>query len=181
MPGIRLGGMDLVTTRAAASLADPEHRLPARREAVPMTRCVRWMTVFVCQIFRRGYCRAVSQGQTVQTDTIETKIPARLDRLPGRAFRPGAGAMTASPGMSLVAARPREDRELDRGFDAIVAALDQHGPSRRDQLAQMAGARYWGPGRFPTAVPEAAAEGRVRRLSRSTLAPARHDDRDSAE
>ena len=43
------------------------------------------------------------------------------------------------------------------------------------------GARYWGPGVFSEALRKAVAEGRVRRLTRTTFAPAdtSNDDRAS--
>jgi hypothetical protein len=54
----------------------------------------------------------------------------------------------------------------------IARALAERGATDREQLAQLVGARYWGPGRFRTALREAVAEGRVQRVSRSTYAPA---------
>jgi hypothetical protein len=50
-------------------------------------------------------------------------------------------------------------------------ALDERGPTDRDKLAELVGARYWGPGRFRAALREAVGDGRARRLSRSTYAP----------
>ncbi len=87
-------------------------------------------------------------------------------------FRPGPGSFAASPGLSLTGGTgPPDEAALDREIEAISHALDEHGATRRDELARMVGARYWGPGRFPAAVREALAEGKARRLSRSTLAP----------
>jgi len=53
----------------------------------------------------------------------------------------------------------------------IEKALDEHGATERRDLAQMVGARYWGPGVFREALREAIAEGTVRRTSRSTYEP----------
>jgi hypothetical protein len=58
--------------------------------------------------------------------------------------------------------------------DRIGRAVDEHGVTDRDELARLVGARYWGPGRFSNALREAAAEGRVRRLSRTTYGPRQH-------
>jgi hypothetical protein len=40
----------------------------------------------------------------------------------------------------------------------------------RRELAQLVGARFWGPGRFPAALREAVESGRVRRVSRNRFA-----------
>ncbi len=93
-----------------------------------------------------------------------------------RRFRPGPGSMMASPGLSLMPDRDRADVDLDREIETIARAVDEHGPTRRDELAQLVGARYWGPGRFSTALREAVSEGRVRRLSRSTVGPPEDGD-----
>jgi hypothetical protein len=54
----------------------------------------------------------------------------------------------------------------------ISRALAERGPTERDQLYEIVGGRYWGPGRFRRALREAIDEGRVRRLSRNTYAAA---------
>jgi uncharacterized protein YcaQ len=64
------------------------------------------------------------------------------------------------------------DDDLDREIDVISRALAERGPTERDQLHELVGGRYWGPGRFRNALREAVDEGRVRRLSRSTFAAA---------
>jgi MFS family permease len=53
----------------------------------------------------------------------------------------------------------------------IERALSEHGSANRRELARRTGARYWGPGRFPRALREAVAEGRVRQLRRDQYAP----------
>jgi hypothetical protein len=63
---------------------------------------------------------------------------------------------------------------LDSEIRAIEKALDEHGATERRELAQMVGARYWGPGVFRDALREAVIEGTVRRASRSTYEPV-HD------
>jgi hypothetical protein len=62
---------------------------------------------------------------------------------------------------------------LDREIDAIADALDGDGTLSRDELAARVGARRWGPGRFRYALREAESEGRIRRVSRTTYAPAK--------
>jgi MFS family permease len=109
----------------------------------------------------------------------EERIRARLARLHERErrgmrrWRPGPGAILYSPGMIGTASRsmPVSDLDLDREIDSIARALDERGATSRDELARAVGARYWGPGRFRTALREAVDEGRARRLSRTTYAP----------
>jgi MFS family permease len=90
-----------------------------------------------------------------------------------RRFRPGPSDTLYSPGMVGTASRwaPTAEQDLDREISLISRALDERGPTDRDDLAELVGARYWGPGRFRDALHEAEDEGRVRRLSRTTYAP----------
>jgi hypothetical protein len=89
-----------------------------------------------------------------------------------RRFHPGPSRDLYSPGMLGTASHwaPASDEELDGEIDAIARALDERGPTDRDNLYQAVGARYWG--RFRGALNAAVLEGRVRRLSRDTFAPA---------
>jgi hypothetical protein len=93
-----------------------------------------------------------------------------------RRFRPGPGRSFYSPGMmgtsgagSRVLARSRED--LDREISMIAEALRQHGALERDELRNLVGGRYWGPGRFAAALRAAIEEGLARRRSRTVLEP----------
>ncbi len=79
----------------------------------------------------------------------------------GERYRPGPGR-AVSPGMWVSAATP--PAPLEREVEAIVRALDAQGPTERAALAQLVGARRWGPGRFRGALVQAIVEGRVRRL-----------------
>ena len=93
-----------------------------------------------------------------------------------RRYRPGPGTGYEffSPGMVGTAGATRraaEGRCLDHEIEAIGRAVDERGPLRRDELARLLGARFWGPGRFGTALAEATQEGRVRRLRDATYAP----------
>jgi MFS family permease len=60
---------------------------------------------------------------------------------------------------------------LEPQIEAIERTLAESGPTERRRLAQLVGARYWGPGRFRLALQEALREGRVRRVSRNVVAP----------
>ena len=98
------------------------------------------------------------------------------ERAGRRRYRPGPGPGETfySPGMFGTSIRSRQASPalLDREIDAIVQTLEQSGPLRRDELARRAGGRRWGPGRFANALGEAVAEGRIRRVSRTTYAAA---------
>jgi MFS family permease len=89
-----------------------------------------------------------------------------------RHWRPGPGAAMSSPGMVGTAYHSREDsgEALEREIEAIDRALMEHGELRRQDLARLVGARFWGPGRFAAALRQACEEGRARRISRATYA-----------
>ena len=59
---------------------------------------------------------------------------------------------------------PRTNPYLATEVDALVAALERGGPQSAARLARSAGARFWGPGRFRTAVRSGLASGRIRRI-----------------
>jgi MFS family permease len=86
-----------------------------------------------------------------------------------RRYRPGPGRLTTSPGMRLWAPDTEEDRE--REMEIIERALEDRGSANRRELRRRTGARYWGPGRFQTALREAIGEGRVKRLRGGEYAP----------
>jgi MFS family permease len=92
-----------------------------------------------------------------------------------RRFRPGPGDHLYSPGMFGTASRwaPTAEQDLDREIETIGRALEDRGPLDRDELADLVGARYWGPGRFGSALQAAVDEGRAEHLSRGRYGPAR--------
>jgi MFS family permease len=94
-------------------------------------------------------------------------------RPPARRFRPGP-ARIGSPGM-LVSA-PLPPAVVEHEVDIIDRALQDHGSANRRELSRRVGARYWGPGRFRSALRAAVAEGRVKRLRGGEFAPAGSDD-----
>jgi hypothetical protein len=102
------------------------------------------------------------QGR-VEQRTLRERSGARRYRL-----GPGAGIyVPAMLGSTISAPAPDAERRLDQEIERIGRTVDEHGVTDRDELARLVGARYWGPGRFSEALREAAAEGRVRRLSRT--------------
>ncbi len=90
-----------------------------------------------------------------------------------RRYRPGPGRYLYSPAFVGTASRwaPSAEEDLDREIAGLERALREHGALSRRELADVVGARYWGPGRFRAALSEAAYEGRVRRLSRDRYEP----------
>ena len=75
----------------------------------------------------------------------------------------------SSPGMAVSAPVPRV--AFDREIAAIERAVAESGPTERRELARLVGARFWGPGRFASALHEAVRAGKVQRVSRSRYGP----------
>jgi MFS family permease len=89
-----------------------------------------------------------------------------------RRYRPGPGGGMYAPMMAGTWSAPDPAAGLlEPQIEAIEQTLARTGPTERRQLAQLVGARYWGPGRFRLALQEALREGRVRRVSRNVIAP----------
>jgi MFS family permease len=89
-----------------------------------------------------------------------------------RRFRPGPGGGMYAPMMAGTwSAGDPAAGMLEPQIEAIEQTLARTGPTERRRLAQLVGARYWGPGRFRLALQEALREGRVRRVSRNVIAP----------
>ncbi|HET8588250.1 MAG TPA: MFS transporter [Nakamurella sp.] len=123
---------------------------------------------------RAEQARLHLREEAEREDRIRRRIQQRqaggLARL-----RPGPGTALAPLWSGGPASRHSTEVALDREIEVIGRALDHHGPTERQELARMVGARYWGPGRFGAALDNAVAEGRVRRLSRRTFGPASPD------
>ncbi len=93
-----------------------------------------------------------------------------------RRFRPGPGPLPYGRLGTLDPQRAAtSERELDQQIDILARALHEHGPTERQELARLVGARYWGPGRFGQALGAAVDEGRAQRLSRRTFGPAERE------
>jgi hypothetical protein len=93
-----------------------------------------------------------------------------------RRFRPGPGIAFFSPGMLGTAGTASRyaamsDVDLDREIDVLGRTLYERGAITRDELARIVGGRFWGPGRFRTALREAVGEGRAERVSGETYGP----------
>jgi hypothetical protein len=123
--------------------------------------------------------RAEAAERRRRADELEARIRDRVMRRESRE-RAGLRRLRPGPGSRLHAGRsgglePRSrtgaEEALDREIDVLARALDEHGPTDRQDLAQLVGARYWGPGRFSDALRAAVDEGRARRLSRRSYGP----------
>jgi MFS family permease len=93
------------------------------------------------------------------------------ERAGRRRFRPGPGSTLYAPRMAGTGPIAESPSALESQIERIEQALEHEGPVDRRRLAQIVGARYWGPGRFGLALQEALREGRARRISRNTIAP----------
>ncbi|GAA1790776.1 MFS transporter [Actinomadura chokoriensis] len=103
----------------------------------------------------------------------------REERTGLRRFRPGPGRAFYSPTMMTgwtTDWASGADLALDREVNTIAQALVEHGPTPRTRLAEMVGARYWGPGRFRAALREAVHEGRAKPLARNQYGPPENND-----
>jgi len=107
-------------------------------------------------------------AQGTETSEEDAKTPEATTPPPPRSrrdrYRPGAGTVRSSPGMW--ASVPVTPIPLDHEVEAIVRALRENGPTDRTRLAQLVGARRWGPGRFRGALVDALLKQRVRRVGR---------------
>jgi MFS family permease len=113
--------------------------------------------------------------KAAQAQRIRRRVEARerRERTGRHRYRPGPGRLGASRGLTPSAGEVDSGADLDREIEIIGRALEDHGSANRRELARRVGARYWGPGRFRSALHEAVAEGTVRRLRGGEYAPAR--------
>jgi len=113
--------------------------------------------------------------EAMRTQRIRRRIEAReqRERAGRRRYRPGPGRLGASRGLAPSAGEVDSGVDLDREIEIIGRALEDRGSANGRELARRVGARYWGPGRFRTALREAVADGSVKRLQSGEYAPAR--------
>jgi MFS family permease len=113
----------------------------------------------------------IAQPLTAQEAEEDEAAPPAPPAPPSRRqrYRPGPHSPSSSPGMTVTFPLPPQSIDVEK--DRLAALVAEHGPIDRAELARLAGARLWGPGRFSRALGEATAEGRIRRAGRSRLAP----------
>lgn len=121
--------------------------------------------------------RAEERAEAAEADRRRRQITQRQQALEERErsglrrWRPGPPSVVGSWGLGVDPARAAANEALEHEIDMIDRALQARGPIRREALADMVGARYWGPGMFSSALRVAVAEGRVRRLRGRVYAP----------
>ena len=120
--------------------------------------------------------------EALRTERIRRRTEARdlRERAGRRRYRPGPGRLGSSRGLASSLVRDDDGAQLDREIEIIGRALEDHGSASRRELARRVGGRYWGPGRFRSALREAVAEGAVRRLPGGEYAPAEPGDSPSS-
>ncbi|MER6821601.1 MFS transporter [Streptomyces cellulosae] len=101
-----------------------------------------------------------------------------------RRYRPGTGQGNRmySPGMAGTAGAASRtsamaEQRLDDEIEQITHALQESGPTSRDELKKAVGGHSWGPRRFRRALRESERESRVRDVGHDTYAPADGRDR----
>jgi hypothetical protein len=67
----------------------------------------------------------------------------------------------------VTSVRASRDTSIDGEIATLVRVVSENGPMTRSHLAALAGARYWGPGRFQRAMRAAIWQNRIRRVSRT--------------
>jgi DNA repair exonuclease SbcCD ATPase subunit len=128
---------------------------------------------------------AAAATRATARHAVEERIRARLERRHGRAraglrrYRPGPGGLPTGRGPA--ATSPVPVQALDNEIQAIRRALAQHVSAERHELAQLVGARYWGPGVFQRALRDAIADGDIRPTSRNTYETADGADSSTEE
>ncbi|HET8604948.1 MAG TPA: hypothetical protein VFM09_13550 [Marmoricola sp.] len=118
----------------------------------------------------------LEQGR--EQESREREAREREERIARRVERREQGRGRFKPGLSrgvpwqLGAPDAQAQEEaLDHEISMIENAVREEGPLEEDNLRELVGARFWGPGRFRPAVKEALAEGRVVRVGHNRLAP----------
>jgi MFS family permease len=107
---------------------------------------------------------AVGKADPVARGTPGKRRDAGPPRLgPGSAFYSPGQIGTAGTTSRWAAA---SDEACAWEIEVIVRSVDRHGPIKREALEAYIGGRFWGPGRFSSALRRAVAGGRVRRVSR---------------
>jgi hypothetical protein len=81
-----------------------------------------------------------------------------------RRFRPGSSSSGGwSPFLSSSSAADAA-ADLEREIAMLERALEDRGDLQRNELIEVTGSKYWGPGRFGKALRAALDQGRVRKV-----------------
>lgn len=98
------------------------------------------------------------------------RVTRRLRETVGR-YRPGpsysgTGIWTPMP----AGTEPTTDLQVDAEVNDLSRIVEERGIITRQRLFKELNARYWGPGRFHTALHQALAQGRIKRVRRGLYA-----------
>ena len=123
--------------------------------------------------------RRAREARDSQRRELEDRVRMRMARRERgqrgiRRFRPGPGRSMYSP-LPAMRSPFDESADLDREIGTIERALGERGEMTREELGQAVGARYWGPGRFRSALREAVGEGAAQRVGRGRYGPGGSD------
>ncbi len=115
----------------------------------------------------------VQQRQHQEAEARLARIRERTERRQStstglRRYRPGPGRGLNSPWLAVA---PDDEKALDHEIETIANAVREGGILATRDLGRVVGARYWGPGRFRTALRSAIAEGRVVRVGPGRVGP----------
>ena len=112
-------------------------------------------------------------AQPLTAEDAEGDEPRRREPLRDRRRRSRTSYRPMYAPVQLESVRPESDTYLEREVEQIEGVLRERGPSTREELAALVGARHWGPGRFRRALSSAVWEGRIRRAGRLFEVPRR--------
>ena len=97
---------------------------------------------------------------------------AREQERPTRRHRLGPSSQTSGWSPFITHSTQVEDTWREHEIEQLERALADRGEMSRRELGQVAGCKYWGPGRFGAALRDAVRQGRIRRVGRGRYAPA---------
>ncbi|HWE67474.1 MAG TPA: MFS transporter, partial [Acidimicrobiales bacterium] len=108
-------------------------------------------------------------GQGDKSESVEPSDSLRSQASPSPVLRERRGSTLWSPTISA-STYPTHNPYLKSEVDALVAALEAHGQQSTAELTRAAGVRYWGPGRFRSALRVGITSGRIRRAGHGRYA-----------
>lgn len=73
---------------------------------------------------------------------------------------------------SSASTRGEDDSDLEREVEMLQRALEDQGEMPRKELGEVVACKYWGPGRYRSALSEAVDRGAIRKVARGRYGPA---------
>lgn len=120
-----------------------------------------------------GGGRQSTDDQRASRERIAARERSRHERTAGGLgrYRPGPGQSGAYSPWPSVSTRPDEAETFDVEIEILANAVSDMGAVANRDLYRSVGARYWGPGRYSSALRQALSEGRLRRIRGGRIAP----------